>query len=320
MTFSYCIAIPDFSKDVREKIKSGPIAFSSVPGLEVRSLKLKDVEPLLSRKDADVFEKYLCLTHDYIDPAKRETSEDIVENTAIALQLVKPTRQFLKYFLHKDSGDKPTSMSAELHQVELKQVPNPYLAYQQHNIITLADIDRADKLLPSVMKAMRKGQSSWDHECGPVHRATALFCQGYDVLPDIRQFIWAAGLDVLFASKIDRRKRGSRTICERLHMFFGGTFKPYSGDTVKVPVHQQRPDHKLIDISWDIFKFRNAYIHGLTIPESWLIKPGNPPETGYAYQLLECTEITLRLSLLRILEDPSILRVFVDPAKLDKYF
>lgn len=320
---SYCMAIPDFAKDVREKLAAGPIALSSVPGLEVRKLKLTDVEPILDRKDADAIEKYLCVAHDYDDsnPDNWKNSEDVVESAVIALQVVKPTRQFLQYFLHKDSAGKLRSISAEIHQAALKHAAmNPYLVYQQHNVITLSDIDRANNLLPSVLKAMRKGQSSWNHDCGSVHRAMVLFCQGYAVMSDLMQLLLAAGLDVLFASKIDPKKRGSKTICDRLRAFFGSTFKPYSAETVTVPAHQKRPDYTLIEVSRDIFRFRNAYIHGVTIPAAWLSKPRSRPETGYAYQLLECTEITLRISLLRILEDPSLMAVFLDPAKLDRHF
>ena len=74
-------------------------------------------------------------------------------------------------------------------------------------------------------------------------------------------------------------------------------------------------------IGKDVFKLRNAFAHGLSIPDpKWLTTPGQPEETGYGYQLVEQTEILLRLSLLTILESPTVFATFVDPARLDAYF
>lgn len=130
---------------------------------------------------------------------------------------------------------------------------------------------------------------------GPVHRAVILFCQGYSVgLPDLRQLLWAAGLDCLFASKRGKRKRGTRVICQRLRRLWGTGFSPYSADTGGIPMYQKRPTHRLKDIGQDIFRLRNAYMHGGSIPEAWLCDRRTPPGSAYAYQLLECTEILLR--------------------------
>jgi hypothetical protein len=151
-----------------------------------------------------------------------------------------------------------------------------------------------------------------------VHRALVLFCQGYSVnLIDLRQLLWAAGLDCLFSSKLDRQKWGSRTISGRLCKLWGNSFQPYS--QVSVPMHQSRPALELQNISMDAFTLRNSYVHGNSIPEAWL-SPNSHPEIGYAYQLLECTEIMLRLTLLRIFEDQALMNVFLDPARLDAYF
>ena len=48
--------------------------------------------------------------------------------------------------------------------------------------------------------------------------------------------------------------------------------------------------------------------------------PGQPEETGYGYQLVEQTEILLRLSLLAILENVTLFSTFSDPKLLDAYF
>jgi hypothetical protein len=77
---------------------------------------------------------------------------------------------------------------------------------------------------------------------------------------------------------------------------------------------------RLNEIGRDVFRLRNAYIHGLPIPDGWLATDASPVETGYAYQLVECTEILLRMTLLRILEDKALFKVFCDPKKLDAQF
>jgi hypothetical protein len=61
-------------------------------------------------------------------------------------------------------------------------------------------------------------------------------------------------------------------------------------------------------------------MHGLPLDAKWLSNPGDPVESGYAYLLLECTEILLRTTLLKIMEDGTLLQTFKDPVRLDSYF
>ena len=97
--------------------------------------------------------------------------------------------------------------------------------------------------------------------------------------------------------------------------------KLYEANNITIPCHQKSRTHKELDsLSADIFKLRNAFAHGLTIPDSWLSDDGQPPESGYAYQLLEQTEIALRLSLIKILEDQVLFETFSDAARLDAFF
>ncbi|HEX4134476.1 MAG TPA: hypothetical protein VHY84_07705, partial [Bryobacteraceae bacterium] len=162
---------------------------------------------------------------------------------------------------------------------------------------------------------------SWEHLALPIHRAMIFFCRGYAVRPDDPiQFLWAAGLDCLYASKLDRNKQGSREICSRMGKLLGAVMKPY--DEVSLPEHQEGRKKLPIEvIGLDIFKLRNAFAHGLPIPDaSWLGALGRPLQEGYAYQLLEQTEILLRLSLLKILEDQRLFETFTDGTKLDSYF
>jgi hypothetical protein len=198
----------------------------------------------------------------------------------------------------------------------------PYLSYQQHHTITLGDVESVKRCLPKLLHAFSPSSvtGSWSHPCGPIHRALVMFAEGYltEMFGELRQFLWAMGLDCLFSSRIDKGKRGSHTIDQRLRMLFGAEFEPYKA--VVVPGHQSRPVHKLCDIVKDIFTLRNACAHGLTIPDAWLTPPGHHPYEGYAYQLSECTEILLRQTLLLILNDQGVFDIFADSRKLDRYF
>ena len=85
--------------------------------------------------------------------------------------------------------------------------------------------------------------------------------------------------------------------------------------------HQVRPVRRLQDIGEHIFWLRNANVHGAPIPDpAWLSDVQDPEESGYAYQLMEYTEILLRESLLLILENQVIFDVFVDARRLDANF
>jgi hypothetical protein len=100
----------------------------------------------------------------------------------------------------------------------------------------------------------------------------------------------------------------------------GATMKPY--DAVYLPINQHgRSKLSLACVALDIFRLRNAFAHGKPIPDSnWLGVSGANYEDGYAYQLLEQTEILLRLSLIKILENKGLFETFADAKKLDAYF
>lgn len=201
--------------------------------------------------------------------------------------------------------------------------PEPYLQHQQHSVITESDLQRATGLVPRLKKALDPAYGSWNHPLLPIHRAVMFFCQGYSVTPATpNQFLWAAGCDCLYASKLDRKKQGSAEITWRMKVLLGSTLKLYKADTVSIPVHQTTRTHmELGSVSRDTFRLRNAFAHGLPIPNTaWLSAKGQPFESGYAYQLWEQTDIALRLTLLRILEDQTLFDTFSDSVRLDSYF
>jgi hypothetical protein len=241
---------------------------------------------------------------------------------AIALQLVKPTEYFLDLWLQLD-GDNLTEMVAHPVSDLDRFITEPYLQYQRHNVIIESDVQRATGLVPRLSKALDPAYGSWDHPFLPTHRAVMFFCQGYSVTPTTpNQFLWAAGLDCLYASKLDKKKQGSAEITRRMGALLGTTLKLYEADTVSVPAHQTtRTPVELGNVSRDIFRLRNAFAHGLPIPDAaWLSVSGQPLESGYAYQLWEQTEIALRLTLLRILEDQTLFDTFSDSTLLDSFF
>jgi len=220
-----------------------------------------------------------------------------------------------------DGIQQVTADMQKLHMVNISD--DPYLRYQQHHTITPSDVERAIKLVPRLLQVWEPSHDgSWVHPFGSFHRAVSFFVEGYSIGSCIlRQVLWAAGLDCLFSSKLKRSLQGAKTISQRLQKFFGHNFNPYHADTVKVPISQQRsPLVRLDCIGEHILWLRNAYMHGLPLNANWLSNQGDPEESGYAYLLFECTEILLRVTLLKILEDSTLLEVFKDPAKLDNHF
>lgn len=328
MVRTHFLFLSDPSPELKKEIKSSdPIQCLATPPVYVVQPSMGSIptSQLLPPEDHATLHELVAISCKFdTTTATTVPLADIdhyLEVVAIALQLVKPTRGFLEYSLEFDSQRGVTSMSTSTQSVALQLMhSNPYLRYQEHHTIMPDDVKRAISLLTRVSQAMELHQSSWTHSYGSIHRALVFFCQGYTVnLHDLKQLFWAAGLDCLFASKKDSRKRGARTISERLQRLWGADFRPYSADTVNIPIHQSRPDHHLIDIGEHIFWLRNAFIHGLTIKPSWL-SPAGSLEQGYAYQLFECTEILLRLTLVRLFEDTGLFDVFLDPVELDKYF
>jgi hypothetical protein len=245
-----------------------------------------------------------------------------LEIAAIAIQLVKPTYSFLDLWIQLDSTNLSEMVTRPVQDIDRFQ-PEPYLKYQQHNCITYEDIQRAMGLIPALSKVLDPAHDSWTHPLLPIHRAVMFFCQGYSVTPsEPSQFLWAAGLDCLYASKLVKKAQSSLEIARRMHILLEPKLKLYEADTVTIPFNQTSRTHSELEkVSGDIFRLRNAFAHGKLIPDiSWLSDKEKPLESGYAYQLMEQTEIALRLTLLRIFEDTTIFDIFSDSVKLDSYF
>jgi hypothetical protein len=328
MAQTQVILLRSCSEELAQQIDaSGPIVFPGIPNAPVNLSRAPNTAPetgrvLLSRFTVDVVTRLLALSCTYEDNKERNAVHHQLNLVAIALQLVKPTSPFLRLWMQLDGGNMVVMAERGISDLGVDLGPEPYLQYQQHNSLTQPDVKRALALLPRITQALEKQHDSWNHPLLPIHRALILFCQGYSAVPpDSRQFFWSAGLDCLYASKIERKKQGSPEICRRMQQFLGAKMKLYEANNVTIPCHQKTRTHKELDsVSADIFKLRNAFAHGLTIPDSWLYADGQPPESGYAYQLLEQTEIALRLSLIKILEDQVLFETFSNATRLDAFF
>jgi hypothetical protein len=328
MTKTQLILLNGGSDGLKAKIaKDGPIALPGTPPVVLSLPPRITAEAGLVRLREAVVESIarnsiaIACAYD-TDVIAGEAVKHQLEVVAITFQLVKPTVQFLNLWLQLDGNNLTERVARPVSDLD-RSFPESYLQYQQHNVITEPDVQRAASLITRLSMALDPVNGSWNHPLLPIHRALMFFCQGYSVIPPTpNQFLWAAGLDCLYASKLDRKKQGSAEITRRMGILLGSTLKLYEADTVSIPVHQTTRTHmELGNVARDIFRLRNAFAHGLPIPNTaWLSVNGQPLESGYAYQLLEQTEISLRLTLLRILENQSLFDTFSDSGLLDSYF
>lgn len=295
------------------------IVLSRAPSIQVGTGKVR-----LSRESIQQMEHMLALSCTY-DCGKADTDavRHQIKLLEIAFQLTKPTCSFLQLWMQLDSDGLTEMVNRPVSDLGRELGPDPYLQYQQHNSLTESDVRRALAFVHRLATALDRRHGSWEHPLLSIHRALMFFCQGYTITPrDPCQFFWAAGLDCLFASKIDRDKQGSWVIGKRWQRLLGPGLKLYEADTVSLPCHQTTRTHQELGVvTADMFKLRNAFAHGLRMPDQgWFSDVGQPAESGYACQLQEQAEIALRLTLLKILEDQDLFDTFSDPDRLDAYF
>ena len=275
----------------------------------------------LPRESVQAIDHGLVLSCEYDDITSWDSIRHELQQVAVAIQLVKPSGLFLEYWLQLDESGEPEFADTCVRDLGLLMCPEPYLQYQMHNVIEEVDVRRGLGFLSNLAKTLDRSQGSWEHPLLAIHRAVVFFCQGYTVNPnEPSQFLWAAGLDCLYASKLVKNKQGSKEICARIEKLLGAATIPY--DAIQLPRNQRgRKTLPLTTVAHDIFELRNAFAHGKSIPDrNWLSARDAELESGYAYQLREQTEILLRLSLLKILEDQVLFETFSDAHKLDAYF
>ncbi len=168
----------------------------------------------LSKDDVREVERCLALSCTFESESIREGHvRHQLDLVAIALQLVKPAANFLELWLQLDHSGETEMVNRPVSHLGHTMGPHIYLQYQQHNCLTESDVRRAIGLLPQLARALDPGHGSWTHPLVSVHRAVIFFCQGYSIQPsDANQFLWAAGLDCLYASKLDKSQQGSAEI------------------------------------------------------------------------------------------------------------
>lgn len=328
MTKTQLMLLRSYSPELIQYVRdNGPVLLPhvSIPIVLSQSPTIQPVTGRvpLSRESVREVERSLALSCTYEDYNSSDAIRHQLQCVIIAFQLVKPTSDFLNLWIQLDSSNMTEMATRDVSDLGKKIGPEPYLNYQQHNCLTKPDVDRAFRLLPNLDRALERNRGSWKHPLVAIHRALVFFCQGYTVSHrDLKQFLWAAGLDSLYASKLVKAKQSSKEIGRRMQQFLGADLKLYEAETVSVPESQVARKHEeLKDVVGNIFRLRNALAHGLCIPvDAWLSAQDQPLESGYAYQLIEQTEIALRLTLIKLLEDHTFFDVFSDAARLDAYF
>lgn len=328
MAKTQLMLLPSCSQELIQRVRNnGQLEILKVPHLIVLSqapaIRPQTGRVPLSAECVRQVEQSLALSCRYEDEAGGNAVCHQLRCAATALQLIKPISDFLNLWMQLDDENTPELAARDIADLGKRIGPEPYLSYQQHNCLTEGDVKRASLLMPSLNTALQPGNGSWMHPRLAIHRALVFFCQGYTVPHrDLKQFLWAAGLDCLYASKLDRKKQGSREIGRRMCTFLDANLKLYEADIVAVPTHQDQRNRKMVqDVVSDIFKLRNALAHGLSVPDAgWLSRQDQPVESGYAYQLIEQTEIALRLTLIKLLENQPLFDIFSDASRLDAYF
>ncbi|MGH9344326.1 MAG: hypothetical protein ACRD19_11265 [Terriglobia bacterium] len=262
------ILLRDCSHHLDDAIEhGGPFLCACTPAREVYLQKPPAIVPKAGRvplppETTAVVRRSMALACQYDNNGAPGNVRNELQQLAIALQLVKPTRLFLKLCVQLDESNEPEFAHASVRDLGFLMGPEPYLRYQQHNVIEKADLEQALRLLPNLAKALDRSQGSWEHPIVSIHRSFIFFCQRYTIKPaDPMQFLWVAGLDCLFASKLKRIKQGSKEISARMINLLGATMRPY--DAVSLPVNQyERGKFPVAHIAPDIFKLRNAFAHG----------------------------------------------------------
>ena len=328
MAKTQLMLLPSCSQELIQRVRNnGQLEILKIPRLILLS-QAPAIQPQTGRVPLSVecvrqVDRSLVLSCKYEDETGGDGVCHQLRCASIALQLIRPTSDFLNLWMQLDDQNTPEMAARDIADLGKRIGPEPYLSYQQHNCFAESDVKRAALLMPSLNMALEPSSGSWTHPLLAIHRALVFFCQGYTVPHrDLKQFLWAAGLDCLYASKLDRKKQRSPEIGRRICALLGANLKLYEADTVAVPSHQDQRNRKTVqDVVADIFRLRNALAHGLPIPDaSWLSVQGQPVESGYAYQLIEQTEIALRLTLTKLLENQSLFDIFSDASRLDAYF
>jgi hypothetical protein len=144
--------LPDRSRDLEAEVgANGPVILSHAPQLKIGAVpNITDASGLIVQQDLNVLSSPLALLCEY-DPTKNKSDEvaHFVKNAGIALQLIKPTRYFLEYWMLLDSTGKIKTVSATSRDAYLQMLSrNPTLRYQQANTISPADARKTAGILP----------------------------------------------------------------------------------------------------------------------------------------------------------------------------
>jgi hypothetical protein len=241
----------------------------------------------------------------YLQSDSEELSRELVHRIFIGLRIVRPSwvpYQYLHAQIRPDGGFEPSGFM----RAEMRLTVFPCDSWAP---IRRKDAEMLRVIVPALLKA-------YETNCQPVTRAMRILEVGYiSEFPDVKQLMWAIGLESLFTSS---EHSGAQLAIHRIRQFLGSKTPVYEQSDFQR--HVSVPSLTLKNVLGDIYDVRNKLAHGEWIPKEYLEKPGyNGGACSYGDILLEATGIVLRLALIKILRE-SLLEAFGTKDNLDRHF
>ena len=140
MAKTHLILLRSCSSDLIQEVRNnGPVLFPHVPIPIVLSqpptIQSGTGRVPLSQESVREIERSLALSCAYEDRNSSETVRHQLQCVTIALQLVKPTSDFLNLWILLDGNNMTEMVARDVSDLGKKIGPEPYLNYQQHNCL-----------------------------------------------------------------------------------------------------------------------------------------------------------------------------------------
>jgi hypothetical protein len=241
----------------------------------------------------------------YLHGDSEALSRELVHRIFIGLRIVRPSSvpyQYLHAQIGPDGGFEPSGFM----RAEMRLTVFPCDSWAP---VRRKDAEMLKAIVPALLEAYKT-------DCQPVIRAMRILEVGYiSEFPDVKQLMWAIGLESLFTSD---KHSGAQLAIRRIRQFLGSKTRVYEQSDFQR--HVSVPALTLKNVLGDIYDVRNKLAHGEWIPKEYLDKPGYPRGArSYGDILLEATGIILRLALIKILRE-SLLETFGSKDNLDRHF
>jgi len=241
--------------------------------------------------------------------AEDAAAEELVQQLAAALRLVRPMRQTALLFQLRIDGTHHDVFHVE-HPIELMEIPEPHKLFDLRN----RDLDRFKSVGPALVRAFE--QQIWK-----VRMPMQFYQAGYfrDEMWKTRFILWMCGIDGIYTSQT-RDHNGKLVATERIKYFLGPTTRIYEPGDLQSFI----PDCALTvaDIIGDLYTIRNYIAHGERIPDKWFSKVARQGLNGninWVEMLVEAASFILRASILRIIES-GLFKEFESSKATERYF